>query len=335
MRYRLLIFFVLAILVPAAVFSQDKSRQLDSLRLYSNTIASENPDFKKYEANEKLQVLLEKIFSSEKYFEFPFDSLKKIAALTAPDKKFKLLTWGIAKENGTYEYFGYIVFPDNQYGIKKYIKLNDKTVEVLYPETDITDHNKWFGAIYYDIIPCHYQGRKQYTLLGWKGNTNLTTKKVVEILTFRSNGTPVFGKRLFRKNNKATRHIFEFSARTSMLLRYESQTLHTVVKPAKTVKSSYSKKDKKSNKAISADKKVAAKVKTTRARMIIFDRLSPVDARTSKYVANLEGQYQFYVPETNIYDAFIFENGRWVFVKDVDARNPQPDKKKKFAPPQL
>jgi len=69
--------------------------------------------------------------------------------------------------------------------------------------------------------------------------------------------------------------------------------------------------------------------------MIIFDRLSPIDPRTSKYSANLEGQFQFYVPESNIYDAFIFENGRWNFVKDVDARNPKPEKKKKLAPPQL
>ncbi|HQI70378.1 MAG TPA: hypothetical protein PLT47_06475 [Bacteroidales bacterium] len=335
MLNRLIIFCALLILVPVVTISQTADYRLDSLKLYSNTIASENPDFKKYEANEKMELLLEKIFASEKYFEFPFDSLKKIAVLTAPDKKFKLLTWGIAKENGNYEFFGYLVLPENQPGIKKYFKLIDKTSEVLSPENDITDHNKWYGAIYYDIIASHYQGKKQYTLLGWKGNNTLTTKKVVEILTFRSNGTPVFGKRIFRKNNKATRHIFEFSARTSMLLRYESQTLHTVVRPAKTVKSSYSKKDKNSNKAITADKKVEAKIKTTRARMIIFDRLSPVDSRTSKYMANLEGQYQFYVPETNIYDAFIFENGRWVFVKDVDARNPQPDKKKKFAPPQL
>lgn len=69
--------------------------------------------------------------------------------------------------------------------------------------------------------------------------------------------------------------------------------------------------------------------------MIVFDRLSPIDTRTSKYAANLDGQYQFYVPESNVFDGFIFENGKWYFVKDIDARNPKPKNKKKIPPPQL
>ncbi|HNW90676.1 MAG TPA: hypothetical protein PKN48_13515 [Bacteroidales bacterium] len=335
MNHRFLSFLTVIILMPLVSLSQSTDWRLDSLKLFTNTIASENPDFKKYAANEKLHTLLEEIFVSENSFDFPFDSLKKISVRTSPDTKFKLLTWGIAKENGTYEFFGYIFFPENSSFTKRYIRLTDNTDKILYPLNDVTDNNNWYGAIYYDIILSNYQGKKQYTLLGWKGNTAITTKKVIEILYFRSNGIPVFGKRVFRKNNKATRHIFEYSSRSGMLLRYEKQTMHTVVRPAKTVKTKYKAKDKKSNKAITADKKIAAKIKTTKADMIIFDRLSPIDPRTSKYSANLEGQFQFYVPESNIYDAFIFENGRWNFVKDVDARNPKPEKKKKLAPPQL
>ena len=63
--------------------------------------------------------------------------------------------------------------------------------------------------------------------------------------------------------------------------------------------------------------------------MIVFDRLAPIDTRNGSTTADLTGQYQFYAPETNILDAFVFENGKWVFVKDVDARNPEVPKKKK------
>ena len=56
--------------------------------------------------------------------------------------------------------------------------------------------------------------------------------------------------------------------------------------------------------------------------MIIFDRLSPLDP-------NLEGQYQFYYPETNIFDAFIFKSGKWNFVKDIDAEEPKESKEEK------
>ena len=63
--------------------------------------------------------------------------------------------------------------------------------------------------------------------------------------------------------------------------------------------------------------------------MIVFDRLAPIDERNGNTMADFTGQYQFYVPETNIVDAFVFDNGRWVLTKDIDARNPQTPKKKK------
>ena len=56
--------------------------------------------------------------------------------------------------------------------------------------------------------------------------------------------------------------------------------------------------------------------------MIIFDRLIPL-------AQNLEGVYCYYVPATNIFDAYYFEKGKWKFVKDVDARNPPKKVKRK------
>lgn len=326
----------MAFLMPITSLAQEKDARLDSLELFTNTIASETADFNKYAANEKLQAVLEKVFMTDKSFDFPFDSIKKYSVLTSPDKKLKIITWGIAKEGGTYDYFGYIFFPKNTSSKKRFYKLADNSNLITYPENEVTDINKWYGAIYYKIIPAFYQGKKNYTLLGWKGNNELTTKKVIEILYFRSNGTPVFGKQLFRKyKEKSTRVIFEYSSRSSMLLRYDKQMIHTVTRPAQTIKAKYNSKDKKNNKALKSEKKIQAKIKTIRADMIVFDRLTPLDPRTSKYSADLEGHYQFYVPETNVFDAFVFENGKWGFVKDVDARNPKPKNKKKIPPPQL
>jgi len=56
--------------------------------------------------------------------------------------------------------------------------------------------------------------------------------------------------------------------------------------------------------------------------MIVFDRISPLNP-------NLKGQYQFYMPETNIFDGFVFTKGKWQYVKDVDARNPADNNKKR------
>jgi hypothetical protein len=58
--------------------------------------------------------------------------------------------------------------------------------------------------------------------------------------------------------------------------------------------------------------------------MIVFDRLIPMHP-------SMEGQFAFYVPETNIVDAYVFENGRWNYVANIDARNPV--RRDKKAPP--
>jgi hypothetical protein len=270
---------------------------------------------------------MEKTLKGQASFSFPFDSIKNLSALTSPDKKFKLLTWGIARENSTYEYFGYVLFPDAKQYSKKFIPLTDNSDNIKMPETQVTDFKNWYGAIYYKIVMTHYQGKKYYTLLGWKGNNQLTTKKVVDVLSFRSSGSAMFGATLFRKyKDKAARVIFEYSSQTTMLLRYERQMVHVITKAAHTSRKKVNPKDRNSGKAMKADRKTQAKQKTVKTNMILFDRLSPIDPRTSKYSVNLEGQYQFYAPETNIMDAFVFTNGRWIFTKDIDARNPEQKK---------
>ena len=55
-------------------------------------------------------------------------------------------------------------------------------------------------------------------------------------------------------------------------------------------------------------------MENVKSEMILFDRLVPLNT-------SLEGQKQFYVPETNVFDAFIFEKGKWLFIEDIDARN--------------
>ncbi|MBI3503072.1 MAG: hypothetical protein HY063_14900 [Bacteroidetes bacterium] len=48
---------------------------------------------------------------------------------------------------------------------------------------------------------------------------------------------------------------------------------------------------------------------------IVFDHLSPSDP-------NLEGQYEFYGPDFT-YDMLQFQDGKFIFVKNVEARNPK------------
>jgi hypothetical protein len=63
-----------------------------------------------------------------------------------------------------------------------------------------------------------------YVLLGWKGNTVQSTKKIIEILYFK-NGKAYFGMPVFDAdpdNLGKKRIIFEYDRRASMLLNYEA-----------------------------------------------------------------------------------------------------------------
>ena len=89
----------------------------------------------------------------------------------------------------------------------------------LYPlidETDqikdnnlITTNKQWYGARYYEIVPLIVSGQNtSYVLLGWKGNTNKTSKKVIEVLSFK-NDELQFGKTIFQgpKNTEVKNRI--------------------------------------------------------------------------------------------------------------------------------
>lgn len=190
-------------------------------------------DAEKIAANKKMLAIWDGIVSNPKILDYPFDALKKdVSILTPRDKKFTLITWNIPKNDGTHAYFGYLLV-NNSKRVKKgflkyeaitgyeYFKLIDNSVTVKNPETYIGSPEKWFGMLYYSVIPCE----DYYTLLGYDLNDKLTRRKFVDVLSFRSDGTPVFGKDVFkfpRKNPK--RLMFEFSSDVTMSLKYSEKS---------------------------------------------------------------------------------------------------------------
>jgi len=54
---------------------------------------------------------------------------------------------------------------------------------------------------------------------------------------------------------------------------------------------------------------------TEKHPMITANRLVPMDPQ-------MEGQYEYYIPASDIIDGFIYKEGCWTPVRDIDARNP-------------
>lgn len=193
----------------------------DSLKGYGRQMFH-GTDLFKAMANRKFTELLEKALSLDGSFQYPFDSLNFIGRLKPEDESFRIYNWNIPKADGTTEYFAYIQTWNEKTKQAKVYKLQNKNREIRNPETARLGPDKWYGTLYYKIIQNTYKKKRSYTLLGWDANSNVTWRKVLDVLTFAQDGTPQFGDDIFQVGKRfQNRVIFEFKAEMTMTLRWD------------------------------------------------------------------------------------------------------------------
>lgn len=189
----------------------------DSLANLGKKFVNDQNDLERKNANYLFIKTLVSALKVPNSFLYPFDSVKSISILNSPDNKFRIFSWPIMNNDGSYRFYGAIQM--NTGGALKLYPLEDYSPLFKNPQDSVTDNNKWFGAQYYKIIPV-YGNNLYYVLLGWKGNTVKSTKKVIEVLSFKNDkvqlGSPIFNEK--GKNQK--RIVFEYTRQASMLLKY-------------------------------------------------------------------------------------------------------------------
>ncbi len=155
-------------------------------------------------------------------FNYDFHLLKRVSVFKSPEQSFRLITWFIPTVEGTYRYYGAIQMATSN-GSLKLFPLTDDTNN-LSAANAINSNKNWFGARYYEIIPISSAGKPPYfLLLGWKGNDQRTSKKVIDVLSFE-NGEPVFGKNIFetaKGQPLKNRVIFEYNKLNAMTLTFD------------------------------------------------------------------------------------------------------------------
>ena len=206
-------------------FNLDNRPQLnilqDSLVILSEETFASKDDTERLEKN---TLFVKKFISALKInnsFNFGFDSLKRISILKSPDNTFRIITWFLPNNDGTYRYYGTIQI-GTQNGSLKLLPLTDNPNYV--DGNALTSNKNWIGARYYEMIPVLVNGKQPYyILLGWKGNNQKTTKKVIEVLSF-DKGEPVFGKNIFETQKNAAlknRVLFEYNRQNTMTLKVD------------------------------------------------------------------------------------------------------------------
>ncbi|MFA6945967.1 MAG: hypothetical protein WC220_08700 [Pedobacter sp.] len=231
MRQSFLVFsLVLLLLTNAAAQHSDsnKNQQImlelqDSLQALSFKMINDSIEPGRYNASYKFIKTLVSALKTPYSFNFPFDSLKAISIQSPPDKQFRIFSWHVMNDDGSYRYYGTIQM-NRPNGKLEMFPLVDYTPAIRNAADTITTNERWYGAQYYRIISVLNNVQSPYyILLGWKGNTVKSTKKVIEILHFKD-GKAYFGMSVFegdKENPGKKRAVFEYDRRASMILNYE------------------------------------------------------------------------------------------------------------------
>jgi len=262
-----------------------KPSVLDSLGKLSSYIWKQKTDDDRIAAGNAFFIEFRTALENKESALLAFDSIPGITRAVSEDGFVRIFTWNVPLANGTHMYWGMIQLLNDSSEIVPLTSYN--AGEAGLSAEKFTPLN-WYGALYYKIIDVEIENKKVYTLLGWDGFTGEANRKLIDILSIDEFGTITFGMPVFKTDQGIKpRVVFEYADKASMLLRYDYQ-------------------------AINIQKR--KKIKKENAWMIVMDRLVPMDP-------SLKNMRKYYVPSGDTYDGYIFRNGYWILVEEIEVAN--------------
>lgn len=171
---------------------------------------------------------LVEILKNSGSYNYPFDSLKKyVSIINAPDNAFRIFTWQLLRDKGSYRYYGAI--QKNNLEKLELFPLLDFSDSLLAKEnfrldTAVLTSKTWLGALYYNILHKKVKGNNYYFLFGFDGNDLWSNKKVMEVLWFKNN-EPKFGAPFIqspKKDKYLNRFIIQYRKDAAVSLNYNA-----------------------------------------------------------------------------------------------------------------
>ncbi len=176
------------------------------------------------EKSEWIENRLDILMQAESLFNNDFSGYSGLSTLISSDfeDQIKITTWNVEDLGGDHYFFGVIALK-NKEGVKTF-SLQDSRNKITNAEFKLLTPSKWFGAVYYDIIPVKDKNTVYYTLLGYNGNDAFSRIRLIDVLTLDKQKKPRFGASIFDSHEPSQqRLIFEHSNKANMMLRYDER----------------------------------------------------------------------------------------------------------------
>ncbi len=199
-------------------------------------------DKERLDANKQILSVMKVLWQEKQYFAHPFSGLKRVSTLISDDDKVKICTWNILLNDATNRFYGAVVL--NNEGQIVVQEFQDKSATIRNPERALLSPKKWWGAVYYDLVTVKEKPENYYLLMGYKPNDEMTKMKVIDVLMLNGGAQVRMGKSVFQgERSLDKRLLFEYSASTNMMLRYEKDekriVLDHLAPPNKIYKGNY------------------------------------------------------------------------------------------------
>jgi hypothetical protein len=200
----------------------------DSLKVYAKDLAIDSFSNNRMRSDSFFIRVLRRSLDVKNSFYFPFDSVRGIGKVYAPDSTFRIITWSLFYNEDICQQRGVIQYRTAD-GSSKWVPLLDYSQLTPYPEDSVRDNRHWIGAIYYNIVQTKYNNKNYYTLFGYDPNSMRSNKKWIEVLTFDSKGLPVFGGKYFSfekdsaKRPDQYRYYIEYKKEASTTVNYDDE----------------------------------------------------------------------------------------------------------------
>ena len=309
--YKHILSSLAVILCVATATAQDKQLMADrqSKRCAALERAASAPtDNERYLASEEAVGWLSEALASEGSERWTWKLPASASVLTSPDKRFRIFSWAVVRDDGEYECFGAVQYYNEREEMFDYRLLHDRSYELLNREESLLSADRWLGAIYQDLIQTQAGDKTYYTLLGWNGVDNVTDMRVIEPVVIKG-GEPQFGAPLFRRERNLRRVVLEYRGDAAVQMAYDEQTVQKTYRERVKKKGRY---------------RVVERKEERKERMIIFDEVEP-------HIPGMVGLYQYYV-QSGTELAYVWVDGKWELRQDVQGRLADKRLNKAFEP---
>jgi hypothetical protein len=205
--------------VSVGLKAQVESVFRDSVNALFDTMRTAE-DSSKIAAAINLENMLSEFYTNEENFELELDSVPFLGQLASPDGVVKMSCWNVAFEDGSFQYHCVMRHRPDKKSVT--VTVFEDTEDWERIERKPIRPNKWYGALYYNILSDKHRGKTYYTILGWDGKDNITNRKVVDVVTFQGKSV-ILGSSIFKDKDERPAHriVYEYANDVSMALNWD------------------------------------------------------------------------------------------------------------------